>query len=92
MSNLYTKDGRPLQQSGDRIYSRSGQYLGRISNGKVYDPAGRYAGTVVGDRVVYRGIDSATLSGPSMSVNQVGTARINAVPAALWGDEPPFPD
>lgn len=92
MDYLFTKDGRPLQQSGDRIYSRSGQYLGRISNGRVYDPAGVYAGTVVGDRVVYRATDSATLSAPSISINHIGTARINAVPAAIWGDEPPFPD
>lgn len=92
MTYLYTKNGRPLEQSGDRLFSRSGQYLGRISNGRVYNPAGQYAGTIVGDRIVYRAIDCATLSGPSVSINHVGVARINAVPAAILGDEPPFPD
>ena len=92
MSDLYTKNGRPLQQSGDKLYSRSGRYLGRIQNGKVYDPSGRYAGTIVDDRVVYRSTDSASIASPSVSANRVGTARANRVGSAMWGDEPPFPD
>ncbi|TPJ33524.1 hypothetical protein FJ434_29070 [Mesorhizobium sp. B2-5-13] len=27
---LYTKDGQPLQSSGDKVYSRSGEIVGRI--------------------------------------------------------------
>lgn len=92
MSDLYTKDGRPLQRSGDNLYSRSGHHLGRIRNGKVYDPSGRYAGTIVGDRVVYRGTDSATVASPSVSAGRAGTARANRAGSAIWGDEPPFPD
>lgn len=92
MSDLYTKNGRPLQQTGDRIYSRSGVYLGQIRNGKVYDPSGSYAGTIVGDRVVYRGTDSATLANPSVAAGRAGTARANRAGSAIWGDEPPFPD
>jgi len=92
MSDLYTKNGRPLQRSGDSLYSRSGRYVGRIRNGKVYDPSGRYAGTIVGDRVVYRGTDSATLGSPSTSAGRAGSARANRVGSAIWGDEPSFPD
>lgn len=92
VSDLYTKNGRPLQRSGDNLHSRSGRYLGRIRNGKVYDPSGRYAGTIVGDRVVYRSIDSATIGSPSVAANRVGTARANMVGSAIWGDEPAFPD
>ncbi|MEU7935270.1 4-fold beta flower protein [Micromonospora echinofusca] len=92
MSSLYTKNGRPLQVSGDSVYSRSGKYVGRISGGKVYDPSGRYAGTIVGDRVIYRSAESASISGPSVSAPRVGSAAASAVGSALWGDEPNFPD
>lgn len=92
MSDLYTKNGRPLQRSGDNLYSRSGRYLGRIRNGKVYDPSGRYAGTITGDRVVYRGTDSASVGSPSTSANRAGSARANRAGSAIWGDEPRFLD
>jgi len=92
MSSLYTKNGRPLQVSGSSVYSRSGQYLGRIVNDKIYSPSGRYAGTIVGDRVVYRATDSATIAGPSVSAPRVGSAAAPAAAAAIWGDEPDFPD
>lgn len=92
VSDVYTKNGRPLQRSGDNLYSRSGRYLGRIRNGKVYDPGGNCAGTILDDRVVYRSTDSATIGSPSISADRVGTARANRVASAIWGDEPPFPD
>lgn len=90
--NLYTKNGRPLQVSGNSLYSGSGTYLGSISNGKVFDPSGRYAGTIDGDRVVYRSTDSAWMGSVSTSANRVGSAAANAVGSAIWGDEPNFPD
>lgn len=92
MTNLYTKNGRPLQVSGDRVHSRSGQYVGRIRSGKVYDPSGRYIGTVVGDRVVYRSTGASTISGPTTSSNRAGTAAGNRAASAIWGDEPPIRD
>lgn len=92
MSDLYTKEGRPLQRSGEKLYSRSGRYVGLIRNGRVYDPNGNYAGTIVGDRVIYRSTDSATIAGPSVSADRAGIARANRVGSATWGDEPAFPD
>lgn len=90
--NLYTKNGRPLQVSGNTVYSRSGKHIGHISNGKVYDPWGRYAGTINGDRVVYRSIDSATISSPTVASPSAGSAAASAAGSAIWGDEPNFPD
>ena len=55
---LYTKDGRPLQVSGETVYSPSGQPVGRIRGCKVFGTDGRYVGTIVGDRLVYRSTDS----------------------------------
>lgn len=92
MSSLYTKNGRPLQVSGDRVYSRFGTYLGRLRGDKVYDPNGSYAGTIVSNRVVYRSTGSATISSPSVSASRAGSAAANAAGSALWGDEPNFPD
>lgn len=43
---MYTKSGRPLQVSGDKVYSRSGKIVGRIKGEKVYATDGRYVGTI----------------------------------------------
>ena len=48
--DLYTKGGRPLQVSGETVYSRSGTVIGRIRDEKVYGTDGRYVGTITGDR------------------------------------------
>jgi len=90
--DLYTKNGKPLQVSGNTVYSRSGKVVGRIKNGKVYGTDGRYVGTIVNDRLVYRSTDSATISSPFSSANRVGTARANRVGSAIWGNEPNIPD
>lgn len=92
MANLYTKNGRPLQVSGSSVYSSSGTHVGRISGDRVFDTQGRYAGTIVGDRVVYRSTDSARASSPSVSSPRVASASASRAAAAMWGDEPNFPD
>lgn len=71
---LYTKNSRPLQRSGDDLYSCSGRYLGRVRHGKVYDPSGKYASTIVGDRGPIGVTDGATIGSPSVSANGVETA------------------
>jgi hypothetical protein len=92
MADLYTKNGRPLTRVGDDLFSRSGKHVGRINGNKVYAPNGRYAGTVDGDRVVYRSTDSATIGGSFAPTAGAGSASANAAGAAIWGDEPNFPD
>lgn len=92
MTRLFTKRGRPLQRDGDKLYARSGKYLGRIKGRYVFDTSGKYAGTIDGDRVVYRSMDSARVAAPSVAAARIGLAAINAIPAAILGDEPPFAD
>jgi len=88
MARLYTKNGKPLLVDGDDIYNREGVQVGRRRGDKVYAPNGRYAGTVVGDIVVYRSTDGAS-SGPSFAPRRrVGSAIAGRVGSALWGDEP----
>jgi hypothetical protein len=88
MSQLYTKNGKPLQVSGDDIFDRSGRHVGRRRRDKVYGPDGRYAGTIVGDRVVYRSTDSATVSSSFACRAGSGSASASRVGSAIWGDEP----
>ena len=89
---LYTKNGRPLQVSGNKVYSRSGKVVGRIKGEKVYGTDGRYVGTIVGDRLVYRSTHSASISSPFSAANRAGTGRANRAGSAIWGDEPDVPD
>lgn len=90
--NLYTKNGRPLQVSGGKVYSRSGQIVGRIKDDKVFGTDGRYVGTIVGDRLIYRSTHSARISSPFSAANRAGTGRANHAGSGAWGEEPAIPD
>jgi len=87
-----TKNGRPLQVSADKVYSRSGRIIGRIKGDRVFGTDGRYIGTIVNDRLVYRSTHSTRVSSPFSASKRVGTARANRVGSAVWGDEPDIPD
>jgi hypothetical protein len=90
--NLYTKNGRPLQVSGENVYSGSGEVVGRIRGDKVYGIDGRYVGTIISDRLVYRSTDSAGIGSAFSAANRAGSARANVAGSAIWGDEPDIPD
>jgi hypothetical protein len=92
MNVLYTRSGRLLQLVGNHLHSRSGRYLGQLRNGKVFNPDGRYCGTIVGDRVVYRTIDSAATSPASVAEVCATATGPNRTGSSLWGQEPPFGD
>lgn len=85
---LYTKNGHPLQVSGETVYSASGSVVGRIRAGKVFGPDGRYVGTVVGDRLIYRSPDSPSISSAFSVANRAGCGKAHREGSALWGDEP----
>lgn len=86
--DLYTKNGKPLQVSGDKVYSKSGKIIGKISNDKVFGTDGRYVGTIVGERLVYRSTHSSIVSSTFSAGNRAGSAKANRASSALWGDEP----
>jgi hypothetical protein len=90
--SLYTKNGRPLQVSGETVYSRSGKVVGRIKGDKVNGPNGRYVGTITGGRLVHRSTDSAGVASSFSAANHVGSAQAHAVASAVSGDEPDIPD
>ena len=90
--DLYTKNGKPLQVSGETVYSRSGAVVGRIRGDRVFGPDGRYVGSIDGDRLVYRSTHSATIGSPFAAANRAGSARAGRAGSAIWGDEPDIPD
>ncbi len=92
MATLYTKEGRPLRRSGDDLFARSGTHVAKLKGKKAYGPDGRYVGTLVGSRLVYRSTDSATIGSAFARRAHAGTANASAVGSAILGDEPPILD
>jgi hypothetical protein len=92
MTYLFTKQGRPLSRAGDDLYSRSGRHVARLRGVKAFGPDGRYVGTVVGDRLVYRATDSAAIGTIFVPSQRAGSAAGNRVPSAILGEEPPIAD
>lgn len=87
---IYTKDGRPLSVHGDRVFGSHGRQVAQLRNGKAFDSNGRYVGTLVGDRLIYRSTDSAVISGPFAPSISSPFAVANRVGVAVVGDEPPI--
>lgn len=92
MADMYTLNGRPLKVDGDDIFSASGEHVARLRNGKAYSSNGDYVGTVVGDRLIYRSTESATISSPFAQRASAGFSAADAAGSAQWGDEPPISD
>jgi len=90
--DLYTKNGKPLQVSENIVYSKSGKVVGRIYGDKVYGTDGRYVGTIVNERLVYRSSQSSTAHSAFSASNRGGIAKANRVAVGIWGDEPNIPE
>jgi len=89
---LYTKNGVPLQVSGDYVYSSSGTVVGRVKGSKVFGPNGQYVGTISGNRLVYRSSESSAMSSSFSKANRAGTGLAHAAGSGIYGDEPNIPD
>jgi hypothetical protein len=87
---IHTRDGEPLARGGDDLFDASGRHVARLRGAKAFGPDGRYLGTLVGDRLVYRGTDSAVIGPPF--TRRVGSpfAQARTVGSALLGQEPRF--
>lgn len=88
MSALYTKNGVPLKVSGSAVFNPQGRNFGHIRGDRVYGLDGRYRGTIVGDRLVYRSTHSASVSSPRAARAGSASARAARAGSAIWGDEP----
>ncbi len=74
------------------MYSKSGVIVGRIHDNKVHGPDGRYIGTIVSDRLVYRSSDGRTIRGSFSVANRAGSGMGNMAGSSVAGDEPNIPD
>lgn len=90
--DLYTKSGKPLQVSGDKVYSKSGKVVGKIHGDKIHGTDGRYVGTIVNDRLVYRSSQSSIIQFSFSASNRGRTGKANRSGSGIWGDEPNIPE
>jgi hypothetical protein len=89
MASLYTRDGLPLEVRRSAVYNPSGEHFGTIQGAGVYDLKGRYRGTIVDGRLIYRSTDSAMIGGVSGRFADIGeTAEARVAAISDWGDEP----
>lgn len=84
---LYTKKGRALRVDGEDLISHEG-HVARLRGHFAFGPDGRYVGTVVGDRLIYRSTDCARVAGPYVRRATAGHAYADRVATAAWGEEP----
>lgn len=90
--DLYTKNGKPLQVYGEKVYSKSGKIVGKIRGEKVFGTDGRYVGSIVNDRLVYRSSHSSSVGSSFSASNRSGTGKGNRGGSGIWGDEPNIPE
>jgi hypothetical protein len=90
---MHTKNGRALQKAGNTLYTGSGYVVGRLRDSRLFDQDGRYVGTVVGDRLVYRAAERSKV-GPAFTASRCPAKALDnrARLAMLRGDEPTLPD
>ncbi|WP_370677814.1 hypothetical protein [Pleomorphomonas sp. PLEO] len=88
---LYTKNGLPLQEDEFYIFTSSGMAVGQRRGDKVFGPHGRYVGTIVDDRLVYRQADSRCIGAPFSISDRMGYDAQQAASSATLGDEPRIP-
>jgi hypothetical protein len=90
MSYVFSRDGIPYLRDGDRLFDESGTEVGRFRGSKVYNAQGRYAATLVNDRLAYRASDSASVSSPFAPSRRGGFGVSRRAGSALNGSEPRF--
>lgn len=89
--NLYTKNGLPLEEDESYIFTSTGIAVGQRRGDKVFGPDGRYVGTIVDDRLVYRQADASCIGAPFSIANRSGYPAAHAPTSTTMGDEPHIP-
>jgi hypothetical protein len=89
---MHTKNGKPLQVTGSTLYTGSGQVVGRLRHDKVFGKDGRYVGSVVDGRLVFRAADSGRIA-PAFAAATCSARAMASLPrSSVRGDEPTIPD
>jgi hypothetical protein len=75
---IYSLQGRPFQVSGDRLWDRSGGYVGKFVDDMVFGPDGAYRGELRGERLGFRRNHASRRRSSHMTrMNRMGTMRMN---------------
>jgi len=85
---LYTKKGAPIREIDGNLFDKAGNQVGRFDGETVYGPDGRYAATLMADRLVYVPAYRGWLSYSFAPMRMAGTALGRMVPSAIAGEEP----
>jgi hypothetical protein len=88
MAALYTKNGVPLTVRGSAVFNPSDENFGHIRGDRVYGLDGRYRGSIVNDRLVYRSTHSASIGSARAPSAVAVSARAPRAASAVWGGEP----
>ena len=78
MDVVYSLDGRPFRIDDDRLWDRSGRYVGKVVDGMVFNTDGTYLGEFRNDRLGYgRSHSNKRKSGHTAWASRTGISRMN---------------
>lgn len=78
MDVVYSLEGRPFRIDGDRLWTRSGAYVGKEVDGLFYDTAGAYIGEFKNDRLGYKTRNASKRKlGHMARMNKMGISRMD---------------
>ena len=90
MEYLYTKEGWPLRRDGRRLFSSSGAEVARLRDDRAYGADGRYVGTIVNERLVYRPMHAGRTASSFLPSHRMGFSRMRRMGRLMSGSEPPI--
>ena len=90
MATIYTRDGEPINRSGNDLFDSSGLQVARMNGDKAFGPDGRYVATLVSGRLVYLHNDSANRTSSFLPRRVAGFSVARVAGIATYGDEPSF--
>ena len=87
---IFTKNGVPINLSGDELFDGSGKQVARLKGDKAFGPSGRYIATLVNDRLIYLASDSELVGSTFKPRTVAGFSVANIAGITTSGDKPVF--
>lgn len=91
MDYLYTKSGYPLKVLNGDIFNSRGRQVAKLRGDRAFGPDGKYVGSVISGRLVYRSTHASRIGTPYAPKMQSPFSRARRVGSAILGEEPPIP-
>ena len=87
---IYTRDGVPINRSGDDLFDASGKQVARLERDKAFAPNGSYVATLANDRLIFFVNDSQQTGSKFNPKTVTGFSETNIAGFSTYGDEPEF--